>query len=635
MNHEGEKISAIEKENPLEQEVSNLFPEIFTNEPLENTSLVYSVPVMGEWNNGNLQRMFTAMFSQHIGEQAFEVELIANIGNGLMWLTSEKNKTEDGKCIINKNPNSELGKKSLELLKESKESLKFVKQIIEIQRLARIVKSDENDVEALTKLNELVNDISDPLLKDIAELAVKKAENISLVAIDATHTNFSQTKYSNYHMQLGALRTMGADIATARFKDPDMVLGMFDADTLPEGNNSVKNMQDIFAENPGLHYFFTGMSNLPPGHSEKLISIAPKENLRRTLGYNDSHIHGSPQIYFKLSSYEKLKEIAGWQSSGFHGDEDRDTSLRLIHCFGKLQDGLLFESSAHASTMMTADRLDGSVDSSVRKAVYEGRITDLKFDMENLNAFERKVLALAEKESEAKKEKILKDLEKSKNHFKKEQKIQQKFNRLLAKALIKAKDAEIISINGDNLIVDEKAVLKLRGGKALLHYVRANKSLIKEILSSKEDLDAIERCLESKKESPDQELSNFQIAIKEYLGESESEMSDMHLLTAKTLALAEIYRKYFETKHFLPTKEDYANPDSWAKYDWPENPDDKDIEYNFGDPKTRQEIIRQSADVQGSKIPKKEAGVKRFIDFDFHSVPMFSLFKSLINKLKK
>lgn len=56
-------------------------PEWFANPPLENTSLVYSVPFRGEWDNGQVLRMLYAMLSQRVAKgEAFEVELVANHG---------------------------------------------------------------------------------------------------------------------------------------------------------------------------------------------------------------------------------------------------------------------------------------------------------------------------------------------------------------------------------------------------------------------------------------------------------------------------------------------------------------------------------------------------------------------------
>ena len=49
-----EIISNREEEQAQQERGINKFPEIFANEALPDTSLVYSVPVMGEWKNGNL-----------------------------------------------------------------------------------------------------------------------------------------------------------------------------------------------------------------------------------------------------------------------------------------------------------------------------------------------------------------------------------------------------------------------------------------------------------------------------------------------------------------------------------------------------------------------------------------------------
>ncbi len=118
-----------------EVELGNSFPEFMGNSPLENTSLVYSIPVMGEWHNGNLIRMLKAMFSQRVREtEAFEVELIANIGNHLNQLLVVDNenwrpkKDSSGKLLLSMEGQNDAQKKGLELLRESKESLLFLKK---------------------------------------------------------------------------------------------------------------------------------------------------------------------------------------------------------------------------------------------------------------------------------------------------------------------------------------------------------------------------------------------------------------------------------------------------------------------------------------------------------------------------
>lgn len=43
-------------------------PEILANPPLENTKLLMSTPVRGEWKNKNLIRHVRSLLSQHIDE---------------------------------------------------------------------------------------------------------------------------------------------------------------------------------------------------------------------------------------------------------------------------------------------------------------------------------------------------------------------------------------------------------------------------------------------------------------------------------------------------------------------------------------------------------------------------------------
>src|SRR3989344_1936466 len=117
-----------EKTPRLEQktELGNAFPEIIANPQLENTSFIYSVPVMGEWKNGNLNRMLKGMLSQHPKQgESFELEVISNLGGGLDSLVVmdrekwEPKRDEQGRILLENNPQEEHQKKALELLRES------------------------------------------------------------------------------------------------------------------------------------------------------------------------------------------------------------------------------------------------------------------------------------------------------------------------------------------------------------------------------------------------------------------------------------------------------------------------------------------------------------------------------------
>ncbi len=69
---------------PKEKEKEKAYEKVewTANPPLENTTLVYSVPVRGEWNNGHVQRLLQAMFAQRVApEQALEINLVTNLGS--------------------------------------------------------------------------------------------------------------------------------------------------------------------------------------------------------------------------------------------------------------------------------------------------------------------------------------------------------------------------------------------------------------------------------------------------------------------------------------------------------------------------------------------------------------------------
>lgn len=592
------------------QELGNFFPEVFANAPLKETSLVYSVPVMGEWDNGNLQKFLQAMFSQKIEEgKAFEIELIENIGFGIYFLREGVNttKNKEGKVILDNNPKTDEGRRALKLLEESAKSIEFLKKIIEIQKLSRAAAANIKNKKYIAQLETEINSVSDPLLKDIAQLAAKKAGLISLAVIDATHTIFEDTEYK--YPSISSFRTLGADIASARFTNPNVVMGMYDADTLPESNHDVRIIQNIFEKHPGLKYIFTGLTYTPAGSSKEFIETTPAHNILRTTSYDDSYIHGSPQIYFKLSEYEKLKEISGYQTAGFHGDEDRDTSLKLIYYLGDMQESSLLESTFYAPTAMTADRLDGSVDSAVRRADFEQGSRFLEADLKTVYDFRKKVMDFIEEEPDEKKKKILEELNEARQHFLNKEKFQQRMNKLCMRAFLKANEEGFVRFLNGEVQINEEKVLKLHGGKALLHYLRANKSLAAQVLSSPDDLKTISYYAGKGKNRPEN-LSAFQFSVKEYLGnvdlldfnnleKKDLDSSFMHSIVVEVLSLAHIYRKYFEVKEFRK----YYQENPYSFNDWPEDTSKKEINYNFSDLTQRKQKITEGLDVMGSEIP--------------------------------
>lgn len=662
------------------KETGNTFPELIANSPLENTSFIYSVPVMGEWKNGNLQRMLRGIFSQRPKQgEAFELEVISNLGgrlDSLVVMDKEKwepKKDERGRIILDTNPQDKHQKKALELLDESNEATSYLKQIVEAQRLARSLKAQPQDEANSKQLNDLMESVTDPLQRSIVQLAVDKADSISLAVIDATHTILRDTDYG--YTSLSSLRTLGADIARTRFEThPDVVLGMYDADTLPEDNNAIRDMQQIFSQYPDMNYMFTGMTNLPAGHAEGFVGDAPRENIRRTWAYNSHPSHGSPQISFRLRAYDKLKELSGWTRTGFHGDEDRDTSYRLIYHFGALQDGLLLESSAdlYAPTSMTADRLDGSVDSAGRRSDYaENGTRYLSADLGSVFAFREQVSKLIEKLPPERQQEVRQSLEKARETFAKKEKVQQRFNRLVLNTFFDALDKGLIGQTNGQLQLNDNELVSLTGGEALLHYIKANKELVSEVLSSPDDLEVMKYYLGRADVLPEHPLTPFQLAIREYVGDvkpldelvtanlvksekvqeerypkwkaddlrdKNSKVSVMHSVIAEMLALAHIYRTNFETSQFLASRDDSDSSYTQFINQWPKNPDEQKLDMNYGDPVVRLKKIKEGMNVRGTEIAEIQEQAARegwLSQIQFRSIPLFELFRRISFRKKQ
>lgn len=660
-------------------ELGNAFPEVIANSPLENTSFIYSVPVMGEWKNGNLTRMLKGMFSQHPKQgESFEVEIVSNIGGGLDSLVVmdrekwEPKRDEQGRILLEDNPQEEHQQKALELLRESNEAVGYLKQVVEAQRLARTILASPQDENSRQQLSQLLESVTDPIQKDIIQLAARKADSISVAIIDATHTVFRDTDYG--YVSLGSLRTLGADIARTRFEaNPDAVLGMYDADTIPEDNNAVFDMQTIYAEHPGMNYVFTGMSNSPAGHSEGFVGDAPRENIRRTWSYNSHAAHGSPQISFRLRAYDKLKELSGWTRTGFQGDEDRDTSYRLIYHFGALQDGLLLESSAdlYPPTSLTGDQLDGSVDSAGRRSSYaENGTRYLSADLGSVFAFREQIAELIDKLPPEKQQEVQGFLQKSREHFQKKQEVQSRFNRAVLNTFFEAMDKGLLTQANGQVQIDTEQSMTLRGGTALAHYLNANRELVGEVLASPEDLSAMRYYIGRTTETP-QQPTPFQLAIREYVGNIhsldemvqtgtikgekvqgehyprwqaddlrnvESRDSVMHSTLAEMLALAHTLRTYFETSEFLASRDDSKSSFPQFIYQWPKNPDEQELDMHYGDPRERLEKIKANANVRGNEIAEMQQQAKReswISQIQLRSMPIFELFKKISLAKKK
>lgn len=644
----------VEPPTLVEKETDSL-PELIANTPLENTSLIYSIPVMGEWNNGNLQRTLRSFFSQRPKDnEAFEVEFIANIGRhieALVPYSDNPKRDEEGNYILDGDPKIPKQKKALDLLTETEHSVNFLKQIVEIQRLQRIALHHPDDTELKTQIDSLINTQTDPLLNDLLKRACAKATEVSIAVMDISRTPLYHSKYESIDMS--SLRTIGADIATARFADkPSCVLSLFDADTVPQDNHVIRDIQKTFAKYPDMKYLFLGLSNMPAGVSKNFIGDAPRAQLEQTSGYNTSVTNGSPQILFRLTAYEKLKEIGAFSEDGFSGSEDFDTSMRLIYHFGNLEDGLLLESSAElfAPSVMTADRIDGSFDSATRFESYtENGTQHLEVDLGSIFVYKSLFDNLIQNEPSERRTKILKTLEDSRSHFQKKQEVQRRFNRLVLNTFIEAKQENLISLGEDgNLTVQEKALLERTGGDALLHYVRSNAELVKDILESPEDIEVMNYFLGKRSDLPVEKMNHFQKAIREYVGEIQdidklvesglitkarqsdkhfghtaqdlredtSQISIMHASVVEMLALGNTYNTFFLTQELKKEHNGYS---------WPEKPDEQKLPLYFGEQSERVQELLDKLTVAGQETPQVPEELRKPKAFTKLNIPHSSI----------
>lgn len=642
------------------------YPELIANEPLPNTTLVYSVPVMGEWRNGNLLRFLRSTFAQKVADsEAFEVELVANTGHWVERLqncdpnTFEPMVDKQGNAIIDEQLDLGATARLQAMLDESDQAVEFLRKVVDAQRLARTSTSLEALTHANTQLESLIASETEVLQQQILRLAAEKANSISLAIADMTRKSLRDTPY--HSTNLSSLRTLGADLARTRFEaNPDLVLHLFDADTIMATNDTVRQTQAIFKQHPELNYLFSNMSNAPTGTEQALVADSPRENVRRTKSYNSDYVHGSPQIAFRMRAYEKLKELSGWKDTGFEGDEDRDTSQRLVYHFGKLQDGLLFEASADLQpTVMTGDRLDGAVDSAGRKIGYEaagirhitndiGRVYELQDKIENL------ILA----EPPDKQAKIRLSLSNARHHFKREQQVQQRFNRWLLKSFVTAVQMGHISLAEGKLHYNDGQIMSLRGGEALLHYIKSNPVLISETVADSRVVAYIQSCLDKNDSSTAEytEVPPFYQAIGEYIGEvklvsqliedglltkpqpeiktiygkyqqetwhpqdkrtTKDRVSFMHSMVAETFALNAVYKIFFEVKELERQKRD--------TYNWPADPNEQELRMNFPDSETRWQTMQQWMDTQGTEIPQPVSADPVGELGQWQSVPMSKL----------
>lgn len=594
------------------------FPELAANAPLENTSYVYSVPFKGEWYNGNLQRLLLSMLSQdqEPGE-AFEVDLIANTGK------------ENPKNVPEKE------------MREADESVDYVKRIVTAQRLARVLLGQPGNQAVRQEMDSLVAETPDPLLQEILKLAIEKASNISVALVDGTHTDFDTDDQVHYSFSsMGHRRTFGTDFAYERFAgNPDVVVSMWDADTILEDKTSVSRMQRLFKAHPNLHYVFSRMSYLPAGQPESLVADSPRHNAERSATYNDGYAYGAPQIAFRLGAYENIEEIMdGGAETGFPGDEDRTLGYRLIYFYGKLQEGLLLhgDSDFYPATVLTGDRLDGLVDSRSRADHFsrEG-IKPMGEGLGQTFRLREEMFARIDKLPAGQKEQALALLQRARTYYERQQRFQQRSNKAILTTFLESLDTGAVRQDNGNVIVNEKALVATRAGKHMLLYMRSNPDLVRQVLENPNDLAAMRYFMGVSSDLPSGELTPFQLAMREYVGDAipfdevvnsrqaeerktqwefypgkfmdkwsgedlrtrDSRLSLMHSAVAEILALGYAYNQLFETDAFLESRKGPQTSQTW-----PEDPAEQKQRIRLDPLQRRLPYLRSHMDVRGSEI---------------------------------
>lgn len=577
---------------------------ILANQPLENTTLVLSIPAMGEWYNGNLLRLLQSLFSQNTRKgESFEIQIIINIGD-----------------------------QRKHLLPEANESLMFLTKLIEVQKLLRA--SQENN--GTDEIKSILFNCHDPIQRRILELAIRQVHQINLTVVNLTNADFSSTAYEK--ISISSLRTLGADLAKSRFSNnPNAVLGLYDADTIPENNKVVADVQNFFSSSPELSYLFLGMTYQPAGVSSDYLSGAPGYNIERTAKKpNGRFMQGSPQILFRLNTYNKIQEISFNEWFGEEGDEDDNTSFQLVYYFSLLQAQQLHDflknGNFNLPTSMTKDRDDGSFDSRLRVENIDSDITPY---IRNVFATREEITDRVKSLSAEEQLRITLYLDRVRKVFEKKQRVQQRMNRRVVKSLLKAVEMNIIKLVDKELRVQETTLLELDCGFALAHFVRSNPKLIIEFLQSTRDIQVAEYLLGIRPSSvPNEitELSPAQIALREYVGElhslddlesqglltvektgtshcelqssdfwydgenwlvrdnrtNASKISLLHGCIAESLALGFIYKIFFERDGFIEYL-DSLNPNIREKF--PSNPENQERNLKFGNIKERIAIL--------------------------------------------
>ena len=611
-------------ENPFlassETKEQVLRPEWIANPPLENTTLVFSVPVCGEWKNGYALRMLHAMFSQKIEkDQAVEIELVANLG-GIQRSLFE---TEEGSPGDRATENFE----ALDKRQQTQDVIDFVKILVEIQALAREVASSNKKQSTVTTqrlIDEKIASVQDPIQQDVLRQAAKRSREISVSLLDTTKMDFSKTPYR--YESISSARTIGIDGLMARFaSNEDVAVSMFDVDTIPLDGSTVRDIQRLYDADPKLSYLFYGMSDSAKGVNR---DIASNPTLSRHVGYNAYDAHGGPQQSFRLRAYRKLKEIASFQ---FHGDEDRDTGVRLIYHFGEIQAGLLLETSRtitpSSPRVLTADRKDGFMDGrDARSGANARELYGIENDVSEVMTFQDETMGRIQALPERDRNEALEVLQQARKKEVQREKVQQRMNRLVVRSFFQALEKGLIFEQNGTVAIDETKIAELQAGKALRFFLRMNPVLFAQVLSSPDDLLMMKYYAGIVSEYPEHiaKPTHFQAAMRDYLGEvvscdemvamgviedrgtidektqkrewkdcrtPTSRVSALHGMTAELLALGHTHRVFFQTDAFFEHREGRD-----MEWEWPKKKEEQRLDYHFGSLEDRVKALRDQLD---------------------------------------
>ncbi|MBI2334870.1 hypothetical protein HYU96_03635 [Candidatus Daviesbacteria bacterium] len=486
-------------------------PEIINSPALPTLRLIYSIPVADEWSNGFLLRNLMAMLSQRLDHgTSIEINYLINQKGSV---TSPENE-------------------------ESQASLALLRKIVDIQGLVR----NQDQTDGLTE-------ISNPLIRDVLRLAVRKADSIAISAIDVTRVELVPFGYPG--SRIDQIRTLGMDYARARLNDkPDAVISLFDVDTVPDTNSYSQKVLKIFDIDSSTDYLFANLAYLPPGNSRDLIATSFFFTRSKLRNYNLRLVEqGSPQILFRSRACDDLKEVAGYRQEGYSGFSDWDLARRLARSLRSLPQFLLFDRNLYIPAVLTSDR-EGTVDGqyrqiSVKIADLNRPLNNIHFprdlDMDTYYLEIRRMFSFANGSYSQDKDTFERYCDQVYEHYRKNQRLQLRFNRFVARSLIDALSKGEIRRGRNSLTFNSEALLKKPAGRALLHFIAFNQNLIGALTDS--DI-AVMKYYLGLNDFPHQrfsrralELSPFQRAMREYLGEFENldsfrrQENEYHVLT--------------------------------------------------------------------------------------------------------